>query len=42
LPLTFHIEHGITDPEFLEFKSFYMQIEEEKKFRTRELEAKKN
>ena len=41
LPLTFHIEHGLTDPEFLEFKSFFMQIEEEKKFKSRELEAKK-
>jgi len=41
LPLTFHIEQGIADPEFLEFKSLFMQIEEEKKFKTRELEAKK-
>jgi len=41
LPLTFHIEHGLTDPEFLEMKALFAKIEEEKRLKSRELELKK-
>lgn len=41
LPLTFHIENGLTDPEFQQFKFLFAQIEEEKKAKTKELGIKK-
>lgn len=31
LPLTFHIEHGIRDPEFDKFKVFFQLVENQKK-----------
>jgi hypothetical protein len=31
LPLTFHIEHGIRDPEFDKFKLFFQLVENQKK-----------
>jgi hypothetical protein len=41
LPLTFHIETGLTDPEFDNFKQYFLQLEQEKQMRKRELEDKK-
>lgn len=41
LPLTFHIEHSLRDPEFQRFKSYYHAIEQEKKVKSAQLEKLK-
>ena len=41
LPLTFHIEHGLDDPEFDKFKQYFAALEEEKKSKQKLLNAKK-
>lgn len=41
LPLTFHIEKGLKDPEFDRFRSCFNMLEEEKKVKGVELEKKK-
>ena len=41
LPLTFHIEHGVKDPEFDKFRQYYNILEEEKKTKSAELNKKK-
>lgn len=41
LPLTFHIEEGLNDPEFERFKLYYEQIEKEKSNKRKELEERK-
>ncbi|CDW72755.1 tubulin-tyrosine ligase family protein [Stylonychia lemnae] len=41
LPLTFHIEHGLDDPEFDKFKQYFDQIEKERLNNKRILEEKK-
>jgi hypothetical protein len=41
LPLTFHIEHGLQDPEFEKFKQYFYSLEEEKKLKRKLLNAKK-
>ena len=42
LPLTFHIESGLKDPELEKFKQYFMQIEKDKIAKKKELEEKKN
>jgi hypothetical protein len=39
LPLTFHVENGLNDPEFANFKNFYQRCEFEKKRKTAMLNA---
>ena len=39
LPLTFHIEHGLTDPEFERFRQHFQMIEQEKQRKKLELNA---
>lgn len=41
LPLTFHIEHGIRDPEFDKFKVFFQLVENQKKQKSADLEKAK-
>lgn len=42
LPLTFHIEHGLKDPEFERFRSYFQSIEKERKSKTAQLEKLKS
>ena len=41
LPLTFHIEHGVSDPEFEKFRLYFATLEEEKWTKQKILQAKK-
>jgi hypothetical protein len=36
LPLTFHIEHGLKDAEFDNFKRYFNQLEQEKAIKNAE------
>jgi hypothetical protein len=41
IPLTFHIEKGLKDPEFEKFRLYFKVLEDEKRVKSAELEQKK-